>query len=306
MKYVSLILLPLVFALSSGCKKVTLVKQAVEQAIVRDTTYIRDTVLPSYDTVMLYLLAGQSNCGRPHYPGDGSTGAAATPGQHLLYDSAIRGFQIYNPIYDSAHFHDIQAGVNTYLINYITTDEMGPEVSFMKAMHDSSGLKEAYLIKYGIGNTALANYWLAGGQYGLYYYFSKGIQLLLSRHKIPVFKGFIWMQGENDATDSTWATQYEHNLALFVNQFNSMYQDVCNASAIPYNDYKFVIGRINGAQDPTEVYRNLVRLNEENYVLVNKQNSVWINTDNYPLFGGVHYTVTGQIQFGKDIYEQLK
>ena len=256
--------------------------------------------------VNLYIEAGQSNCGRPWFPGtsDGATGPEATPAQLALYDSAIKGFQIYNPAYDSLAFHDLQAGINTMLINYMATAEMGPEVSFFKAMKDSSNLREAYLLKYGYGNTDLAEWWLNTGKWSLYWYTDKVIRLLIQQNKIPVLKGFIWMQGENDATEVGWASQYLNNLDTFFTQFNRFYSNEMSSVGLGAPAYKLVMGRINGITDPTEVYRDMVRSAQAEYCATHA-NTVLINTDNYPLFG-IHYNLSGQIDFGLDIYHVLK
>ena len=291
-----------IFFVVAGCTKNNVHPTATEDA---DTIPAFLKERHQNDVVDLYIFAGQSNCGRPQFPGNGATGPVATTAQLSLYDSAIRNFQIYNPGYDTLAFHDLQAGINTMLVNYLTTTEMGAEVSFFKAMKDSSGLKEAYLIKYGYGNTDLAESWLNVYKYDLYRYTDKAIRLLVQQKKIPVLKGFIWMQGENDATDSIWASQYQANLQTFFSGFDQFYTADMLSLGLGSPPYIKVIGRINGIEDPSEIYRNAVRSGEESFCVAN-QHSFLINTDNYPLFGGVHYTLSGQIQFGLDIYDVLK
>ncbi len=293
-----------IFFAAVGCTK----KYVTTIIRLTDTVTITQKDTPATSTyVDFYIMAGQSNCGRPQWPGTGETGPVATDSEKMIYDSVITGFQIYNSIYDSQNFHDMQAGVNTMLINYILPTEMGPEVSFFKAVKDSSNTKSAYMVKYGVGSTDLATWWLNTGEWQLYRYVDKAIHTLLKGNKIPILRGFIWMQGENDATDSVWASQYQNNLQNFFDQFNLFYSNEIFSNGLPDSsmNYKKVIGRINGALDVTEIYRNLVRTGEENFVLQNT-NSFLINTDNYPLFEDVHYTLAGQIQFGKDIYSVIK
>jgi hypothetical protein len=191
------------------------------------------------------------------------------------------------------------------LVDYNATTEIGAEVSFFKALKDSSNLEKAYIIKCGYGNTDLANWWLTAGEGDLYRYTDKAIRLLVQQNKKPVLKGFIWMQGENDATDSAWASQYQNNLQTFFSQFDQFYSNEMLTVGLVSPSYKKIIARINGSQDPSEIYRNTVRSYEEAFCAANP-NSILINTDNYPLFGGVHYTISGQIQFGLDIYHALK
>jgi hypothetical protein len=255
--------------------------------------YKTQIVRPS-EAANLYIIAGQSNCGRPEWPGTGQTGDPATTSQLFLYDDSISGFEIFNPGYDTDGFHTCKAGLNTLLFNPLHADEMGPEVSLLWSLK-RSGEINGYLIKYGVGNTYMSQWLSYGGQESyLEYCVSRAVELIKAKGQIPTLKAFIWMQGENDACDSLNAAAYYGRLTTFFNRFDSFYK-------IPY---KKIIGRINGSEDKLETYRDVVRKAQENYCSAN--NAVLINTDSYPLFGGVHYTATGQIKFGTDIFNALK
>jgi hypothetical protein len=253
----------------------------------------------------LYILAGQSNCGRSQWPGTGDTGPVATDSEKVMYDSAISGFKIYNAAYALHSISDLRAGVNTMLLNYNSTAEMGMEVSFFAALKNS-GAHSACIMKMGYGSTDLANWWKTTGEAHLFEYTAEAINLLKKQGKIPVLKAFIWMQGESDATTAAWASAYGQNLGSFFNDFDAFYNNEIQADTLPVPlSYKKIIGRINGITDPTEIYRDTVRLAQENYCADPNNNAILINTDNYPLFG-VHYTLAGQIQFGLDVFNSLK
>ncbi len=253
-----------------------------------------------------YIEAGQSNCGRPQFPGTGSTGDSATPEQVSLYGNPINGFQIYNPGYSAVTFYRIQAGVNTMLVDHLSNREMGSEVSFLTSLRNA-GVDSCFLLKYGIGNTDLANDWLNKYIYQLFIYADKNIRIIKAAGNHPVLKAFIWIQGENDAADSIKARSYLDNLTAFFGKFDSFY----NAEIATYNlspnsiNYKKIIGRVNGIDDPSEKYREIVRSAQADYCSNKSNNAILINTDNYPTFNNGHYTLSGQIQFGIDIFDAL-
>jgi hypothetical protein len=282
-------------------------KNVVTPAIQSISTPGTPAVVNSKDSIIdFYIEAGQSNCGRAQFPGTGTTGDTATAEDFKLYSQPINGFQIYNPGYSAVTFSTIQAGVNTMLVDFISKAEMGSEVSFLTQLK-KSGIDSSYLLKYGIGNTNLANEWLNKYIYQLFIYADKNIRIIQSTGRRPLLKAFIWIQGENDASDSIMAASYFANLTSFFNKFDSFY----NAEMIQYNlpgnsiNYKKIIGRINGKDDPEELYRNEVRTAEEHYCANRLNSALLIDTDAYPTFNHGHYTLSGQIQFGIDIYNAL-
>jgi hypothetical protein len=255
------------------------------------------------NAVPVYILAGQSNCGRCV-----STDMNTT--QSALYGSPMNGFMIYNNAYNASNLNTLQAGVDTYLYNPISLQEFGPEVSFSYNLINNSGVKEAYLCKIGVGNTDLATYWIPGGAGEALYksHLDKTFSILKGFNKTPYFKAFIWMQGENDATDVNWANAYGSNLTTFFKDFdvwigNKIAQYSMHPSSSAYTK---VIGRINGISDPSETYRTTVRTAQFNYCSTGSNKAIMIDTDSYPLRDSVHYNATGQIQFGIDIYNQIK
>jgi len=114
------------------------------------------------------------------------------------------------------------------------------------------------------------------------------------------------MQGEQDATDLTWANNYETALGEFFDgvqaYVDGRYSDL--GWTVP-GKFKKIIGRINGIDDVTMVYRGTVRTAQANYCNNLSNNAILIDTDSYPLKDDVHYSATGQIQFGIDIFNAL-
>ena len=257
---------------------------------------------PSLNTVPLYIIAGQSNCGRAIW------NTEASVEQHALYDAAVTEVSIFNNSYDTTNFTTLQAGLNTRLINFNNASEMGPEVSLFKSFSDQ-GITEAYVIKCGIGNTDLFNNWKPGGSSEITFksHVDKALQVFYNNGKKPLLKAFIWMQGENDATNLTWANAYLQNLENFFLDFDIWYQNKAYLYSLPnLFNYKKVIGRINGINDASEIHRNVVRQAQADFCADLNNNAVLIDTDSYPLRDSVHYSVTGQLQFGIDIFNQIK
>lgn len=255
----------------------------------------------SKGTKPLYIIAGQSNCGRSRW-------SEATPAQVSTYGGAKTGIKIYNYQYNATDFTTLIPGTNTMLENYLALDEMGPEVSLSKELLDG-GITEAYIIKVGIGNTDLYNGWSPGGQNEVKFKdrMDRALSWLYTNNINFTLKAFIWMQGENDATELLWANAYLSKLENFFRDF-SVYtlNKISVYPFIHFLNYRKVVGRINGINDPTEIYRDTVRQAEADYCSNIFNNGVMINTDSYPLKDYVHYSVTGQIMFGQDIYNQIK
>lgn len=245
--------------------------------------------------VNYYILAGQSNVGRPWFPGNGKNGPVISQDNFQKYGSVITGFKIYNARYDSV-FNDIQAGINTMLYNPASWTEFGSEVSLFTEMKNS-GHAPAYLTKLGYGKTDMATMWIPGGQCNklLKQQVAKSIELIKAEGKIPILRGFIWMQGENDAIIPDYAARYYINLIGFFSDFDSWYK----SNKVPVLPYKKIIGRLALKNDTSGV----VRAAQEKYCQV--YHAILINTDNYEMYG-IHYDAVGQIKFGLDLYNVLK
>lgn len=171
----------------------------------------------------------------------------------------------------------------------------GPEITFGKTLMASAPGTKFGLIKYSRGGTALATRWCPPGsrnQLGdLYKNFMSVIDSALAaidtRKYRPEIVGFLWMQGENDALDSTYADQYQANLENFIS-------DIRAKVSIP--DMPFIIGKIDSTMYWT--YAGAVRA-AETHVARNGKNIGIFDTHGYPT-DGYHYTLDGMIQLGED------
>lgn len=256
--------------------------------------------------VPFYIAAGQSNMGR-------SRTSQMTAGEQANYAGLISNAQIINPAansnnYSSATFQPLNVGVNTLLSNANNTDEFGFEASFGKQMAAYKG-KEIRVLKYGVGNTDLYNQWAPNSTFraNLFTVMERAAQLAQSEGKKLSLKGVIWMQGENDATNQTWANAYGVNLSNMMAAILSQWQSICSVYGHSYDaGTRKIIGRINGVNDSSEVYRATVRQAQADYCSNSANNATLIDTDGYPQLDIVHYSATGQIQFGTDIFNSLK
>lgn len=240
--------------------------------------------------VPVYILSGQSNTGR-------SLVSEMTGPEAAIYDKVYDNIFIKN---SSGDPELMDAGVNTTIGN---AGEFGCELSLMN--NYGSG-KKRYVMKFGVGNTDLATYWSSAGLSAMSTRMNQLLSYMWANSETPDIKAFIWMQGENDATNEAWADAYLSNLTDFFNAFKSFLDTRFAAlgfGAVP--NYKKVIGRINGELDGSEVYRDTVRQAQADYCAVSGNNAILIDTDSYPLKDGVHYSATGQIQFGNDIFAAL-
>jgi hypothetical protein len=175
------------------------------------------------------------------------------------------------------------------------TDQFGPELSFgatLKALYPND---EIYLVKYAISSTSLAVDWNSNGSGAMFNTFknrvTQAINNLVASNKNPTIAGMIWMQGENDATVSSYASAYASNLSALVNKVRAFNKADPNL--------KFVAGRIT--EDPilwsTPASLATVRNAQWNNPL-NISNYSCVNTDDLEKAYYEHYGTQGQIDLG--------
>ena len=97
----------------------------------------------------------------------------------------------------------------------------GPEISFGKTISENLNQIIA-LVKYSKGGTSLAEDWnpeIPDSQYNLMKErVNQAIAELSALGYFVEISGFIWMQGESDASNENWAKDYEFNLTNFISQ----------------------------------------------------------------------------------------
>lgn len=255
---------------------------------------------PSINKVELYLLAGQSNVGRART-------SLMTAEQQALYAGPIANTKIFNPYLSTSQVYDMNVGVNTMLYDANNLDEFGCEAALFRNLQSVDPSMTRYLLKFGDGATSMRLDWSSRSPKVLWLamleYMTTLTQLIVDAGQVPIFKDFIWMQGEGDASSESFAPQYASRLADFNTDFRAFWQGRIVAHKLPPHDYKFIVGRINS---PTALYRGPVRTAEEDFCAAHPDDSVMVDTDSYPLFDVVHYNETGQIMFGNDTFKVRK
>jgi hypothetical protein len=182
-------------------------------------------------------------------------------------------------------------------------DQFGPELSFGYRLHELFPNDEIYLVKYGISGTDLGSQWNPYGSAEMFNTFKARAQAainnLVGQGKTVDVEGMIWMQGESDCTNSSYAAAYAVNLKTLINKVRSDF------SAYDGANMKFVTGRITTMMYPyyaTLPNCNLVRNAQvnmtdpatPNYV----RNTAWFDTDDLTWAYYGHYGTEGQIKLG--------
>ena len=169
-------------------------------------------------------------------------------------------------------------------------DGFGPEISFGRTLADRAPAgKSVALIKHSKGGTDLARDWSPDGgpeTRKLLQKVTTALEKLRNEGHVPSVRGFIWMQGERDATSDNDAGAYKQNLIAFIQHVRVAFADV----SLP-----FVIGRIKAPQKP---HRDLVRKAQETVANVVPDIS-WVDTDDLTLLDIVHYDARSLVELGR-------
>ncbi|MBN1394552.1 MAG: hypothetical protein JW959_05985 [Pirellulales bacterium] len=233
----------------------------------------------------VFLLGGQSNmAGVGGYPGGMINGETIPPEPAMPapYNVAQPDVQFW---YNNA-WTDLRPG-----FGYQST-EFGPEVTFGYRLNELFPDDDIYLVKYAVSGANLAVDWNPGG--GTCYNTFKStvnaaLQNLSNNGRDPVVAGMIWMQGESDAHNSTYAPLYGTNLASLINTVRSDF-------SAP--EMQFVVGRITNVYAwGTEADMALVRTAQEAVPGIVGDAS-WINTDDLQVVYTGHYGTEGQVNLG--------
>lgn len=180
----------------------------------------------------------------------------------------------------------------------------GPEIRLGHMLadlyHDEPGTRVA-IIKYARGATNLAVNWKAGGtattagdgaQYLLFQEtVNQGMALLAAAYPMATLdlQSMVWMQGESDAMDNSWAAAYQTNLTGFIADVRATY-----GAGLP-----FVIGRLS----TTQTYFDATRLNQvraaQDAVAAADPRTAIIYTETFGLRSdNIHFNTNGQLAMG--------
>jgi len=172
--------------------------------------------------------------------------------------------------------------------------EFGPEISFAYEMQKTLK-KPIGIVKYAKGGTGLALTWNPLPPPGAIEY-QKLINKVNAARKARSIniKGMIWMQGEKDSGQTTYAVAYAQNLSNLIQTVRADF----NAPAMP-----FVAGRVN-PQPPPYPYSAPVRAAQENCT---STPYAWVNCDDLPkISDNVHYNTDGLVELGKRFAQSMQ
>lgn len=205
------------------------------------------------------------------------------------------------PAYRTDLFPDLRIhgpGVGNDWINLqngygYTTEQFGPELSFGYRLRQLYPQDEIYLVKLGITSTSLGSDWDPDSG-PLFTRFkdrvTAAINNLVEKNKKPEIVGMVWMQGEEDATNATYAANYATNLKRLVTKV----RDTFSAQKM-----KFVAGRItNDVSRWAGTYQTNQVRNAQKYIANYIPNTSWVDTDDLEKAYYEHYGTQGQIDLG--------
>lgn len=179
--------------------------------------------------VDLYVMGGQSNL--YGWDGDGRFYPKGEPGEdeHILFVYVVPDDNLNHLKWPAGKTFDVVREPVTWTtmgpqMGEFPDGHFGPEVSFARKLRASSSNPVA-IFKYSLPSTDLATWWLPPGKNGLYddmvKQLSAAIMILQRSGFTPQIKGFIWVQGESDGTETEWARKYKERLAVILDDFSS-------------------------------------------------------------------------------------
>jgi hypothetical protein len=239
----------------------------------------------------VFLLGGQSNmAGVGAYPGGYINGNYVQPEPSIPspYDQTQSDVKFWN--------WNVAGGTGTWVslqpgFGY-QPGEFGPEVSFGYTLHHTVFPNDnIYLIKYAESGSNLYSQWNPNGG-ATYNAFKLRVNAAMANlnnaHLSPVISGMIWMQGESDTTNSTYAAAYATNLKNLIAKVRNDF----TASGM-----KFVVGQIDNWAWGSADNCKLVRDAQESVPTLDG-NASWFNTDGLQRVYTGHYGTQGQVDLG--------
>ena len=207
--------------------------------------------------------------------------------------------------------------------------ELGPEIGFARTMTQAG--HPVYLIKYHASGMPLhygwnRNKWEGGppapGRVNFYpgtdandpatgklyramrQHFQRGLAALEAQGHTPVVRGFLWMQGEQDAKHETSATTYAASLKQLRDRL---------ASDLKTDSLPLVFGQVLPHPEPmarfthrTEIRAQMAAADHRSGAPESIPLTRMVSTDTFSLKKDtVHYDGPGQIQLGKAMAEAL-
>ena len=257
-----------------------------KDGLIKRVSAPRNRNTTSSNTLDLFVLAGQSNA--MGWLGDASS---YPPQEPNLLDSSIK--LNYEQIGTSSKSDGWQTLGPQQRRNY--GEIFGPEVTFSRLL--KRGGYNPAIFKYTQGSTSLADDWRAPGQSGHYdtmvTKFNAAVLDLQNQGYTVNIAGFIWIQGEQDATDATDAGNYQSNLNAIISDFRT---NVASNSTL-----EFVLGVDEG--NPASNINTIVTA--QTNIANGDANIVRSSMVGLEKADSTHLTPAGIIDHGKRIYDSM-
>ena len=129
----------------------------------------------------------------------------------------------------------------------------------------------------------------------------QNLALLKEQDEAYKVAGFIWMQGENDATLEEAANSYADNLKILITKYRTTF----NQKEMPA-----IFGQINsryGIKDGAKTVRQQMELAEKNiensYLIKTSTDETWLDFPKHS--DNVHYNAEGQLRLGTKFANEL-
>jgi len=257
-----------------------------KDGLIKRVSAPRNRNTTSSNTLDLFVLAGQSNA-------MGWLGNASSypPQEPNLLDSSIK--LNYEQIGTTSKSDGWQTLGPQQRQNY--GEIFGPEVTFSRLL--KRGGYNPAIFKYTEGSTSLADDWKAPGQSGHYdtmvTKFNAAVLDLQNQGYTVNIAGFIWIQGEQDATDATDAGNYQSNLNAIISDFRT---NVASNSTL-----EFVLGVDEG--NPASNISTIVTA--QTNIANGDANIVRSSMAGLEKADSTHLTPAGIIDHGKRIYDSM-
>ena len=160
----------------------------------------------------VYVLAGQSNMVGLGFNSELPINEqGAVDGAYIYYNDSV------HPNTNTLQWMQLAPGFGVY------EDRFGPELTFGRRLRELRPDQTIAIIKVAEGGTALHDRWAAGVG-DLYQLLINEVTTQLQALEAdwqPQVAGFVWMQGESDATNDAWAAAYQTNFAQFLYQYRT-------------------------------------------------------------------------------------
>lgn len=284
-------------AFSGHIKKMRVYKEALNDSavsILNTGDFVNDII--DNTPCHVRIIAGQSNCGAPtennliDYP--------------IELQGEIQGAYLWNySNTDKYTWKAIDGSPNYFVGNSSYPIYPGPFLKLAYDLKQANPTDNVYIIEHYKSSTSLAVSWAPTKplRETLMQRIREGLlQLKCEQRNIASVK-FLWIQGENDSTDSTNAANYKDNLILLDSEVRA------NISTQYVDNVTTIISYLSdhcGHRTSTAFFGNVTYANQLAFVNMDTVLHKGINTDDlidFPMIGSnVHYSPVGYVSIGRE------